>query len=77
MLSTSDAARQARSEAARHAIESRWAKTTDPAKRAAQTKPARIASAVRIVVDNWPELTETQQQRLRALLRPAGGGQDG
>jgi hypothetical protein len=54
MLSNSEAARQARSEAARHAIESRWAKTTDPAQRKAQTQPGRIASAVKVVVENWP-----------------------
>jgi hypothetical protein len=26
--------------------------------------------AVNTIVEQWPELTEVQQQRLRALLRP-------
>ena len=74
-LSTSEAARQARSEAARHAIEARWAGVS-PEERRRQTAAGRRASAVKTVVESWPELTEAQQQRLRALLRPvpeAGG----
>jgi uncharacterized protein YoaH (UPF0181 family) len=31
---------------------------------------ARRALALREIVAGWPELTEAQQQRLRALLRP-------
>jgi hypothetical protein len=75
MLSNSEAARQARSEAARHAIESRWAKVTDPAQRRRQTQAGRVASAVKVVVENWPELRPEQVARLRALLQQLGGGQ--
>jgi hypothetical protein len=74
-LSNSDAAVQARSEAARHAIETRWARTTDPEQRRAAIRPARLASAVRTLVDNWPELTPEQVSRLRSLLQPPEGGE--
>jgi hypothetical protein len=69
-LSQDKAAQQARSEAAQHAITARWAKTTDPAERRRQTQAGLRAAAVNRVVESWPELTEAQQQRLRALLRP-------
>lgn len=59
------------------AIRARWDKATDPAQRKAQTRPARIASAVRTIVDNWPELRPEQVARLRALLQPVGGDHDG
>lgn len=75
-LSQTEAARQARSEAGRHAIEARWAKVTDPAEREAQTAAMRRAAYVAGVIKNWPELTKDQQARLRALLRPVGGGAD-
>jgi hypothetical protein len=58
------------------AMHSVWERRT-PEQRAAITKNARVAAAVRTVVDNWPELTDAQQQRLRALLQPVGGGHDG
>jgi hypothetical protein len=64
------------SDAARELSRSRWAKVQDPAARRAATRPARISSAVSTLVENWPELTDAQVARLRALLQPPGGGQD-
>jgi hypothetical protein len=57
------------SESAKAAIASRWAGTT-PEDRRKSTAPARREHAIREIVDGWPELTEAQQARLRALLRP-------
>ena len=65
------------------ATRARWANST-PEQRRAGTAKARREYAVREIVENWPELTAEQQQRLRALLVPLnqadavlGGGQDG
>jgi hypothetical protein len=58
------------------ATRARWAGST-PEQRRAGTAKARREHAVREIVAQWPELTEDQQQRLRALLRPVGGGPDG
>ena len=74
-LSQDEASRAARSEQARHAIQSRWAKTTDPAERRRQTAAGRRAGAVKIIVEQWPELRPEQVAKLRALLQPVGGGQ--
>jgi hypothetical protein len=41
-----------------------------PEERKRRTHNARTAQAVKTIAENWPELTEAQQQRLRALLRP-------
>ena len=62
----------------RKAAAARWAGTTPEDRRQATAK-ARREHAVREIVAQWPELTEAQQQRLRALLRPLpeGGGHDG
>jgi hypothetical protein len=60
----------------RKAIAARWAGTTPEDRRRATAK-ARREHAVREIVAGWPELTEEQQQRLRALLRPVGGDLDG
>jgi hypothetical protein len=76
-LSNSEAARTARAEAARHAIEARWSRTTDPEQRRAQTRPARIAAAVRIIVDAAPDLTPDQVARLRAIFAAPGSGPHG
>jgi hypothetical protein len=46
-----------------------WA-TIPPEQRRQQTRKARLAHAVRELVDQAPELTETQRQRLAAILRP-------
>ena len=66
-------------ERARVASQARWAKVTDPDDRRAELRPARIASAVKAVVDAAPVLTDSQKAKLRAILTdPAeGGGQDG
>ena len=66
------------SEAAAAMGRSRWAKV--PANdRREQMQKVRLAGSVNQIVEHWPELTEQQQQRLRALLRPVpeGGGSDG
>lgn len=75
-LSMSEAARQARSEAGRHAIETRWSKVTDPDQRRRQTQPARVSAAVKVLVNNWPELRPNQMAQLRSLLQQPGGGPD-
>jgi hypothetical protein len=41
-----------------------------PEERRRRVAPSRRAMAVNTIVEQWPELTEVQQQRLRALLRP-------
>jgi hypothetical protein len=64
------------SERARVAARARWSGTTAEDRRKG-TAAARREYAVREIVAGWPELTEAQQQRLRALLRPPGGGHDG
>jgi hypothetical protein len=51
----------------------RWAGST-PEQRKAELRRARRALAVKEIVSGWPELTEEQQQRLRALLRPLPEG---
>jgi hypothetical protein len=53
-----------------------WAAKT-PEQRQAHAQNARRELAVREIVAGWPELTEAQQQRLRGLLQPVGGGHDG
>ena len=60
----------------RHAIQARWSRTTDPAQRRAETRPGRIAAAVKVLVDNWPELRPEQVAKLRGLLRQPGGSPD-
>jgi hypothetical protein len=60
----------------RQAARARWSGTT-PEDRHRATAKARREHAVREIVNGWPELTESQQQRLRDLLRPVGGGPDG
>jgi hypothetical protein len=69
-LSDSDAAVQARSEAARHAISARWAGTT-PEQRRAATRKARVAGAVSNICNNAHTLTDEQRARILAAL---GGG---
>jgi hypothetical protein len=59
----------------RAAGRARWAGTT-PEERRLATAKARREHAVRRVVESFPELDESQLQRLRALLRPVGGGPD-
>ena len=62
------------------ASRARWAKKTDPAERRAELLPARIASAVRTVVDAAPVLSDEQRARLRAILTdpaPKGGDDHG
>ena len=51
-----------------------WA-AIPPDERRRRTAPASRAAAVKVIVEQWPELTEAQQQRLRALLRPEGDPQ--
>jgi hypothetical protein len=58
----------ATSERSRHAIETRWSRTTDPEQRRAATGPARLAAAVKAVVDQAPNLTDEQRNRLRVIL---------
>lgn len=53
-----------------------WAAAT-PEQRRQATKPARIAHAVKELVDNWPELRPEQMARLRSLLQQPGGGPGG
>jgi 16S rRNA G1207 methylase RsmC len=48
----------------------------DAEQRRRETSAARRALAVKELVAAWPELTEQQQQRLRALLRPVPEGGD-
>jgi hypothetical protein len=47
----------------------RWAGST-PEQRKDALRKVRREQAVKAIVADWPELTEEQQQRLRALLRP-------
>jgi hypothetical protein len=49
-----------------------------PEQRKAETRPARLALAVKELVDQAPALTEDQKNRLRIILAqaPSGGGQD-
>ena len=54
----------------------RWSGTT-PEDRRRATMPAPIAHAVKTIVEDWPELTDDQVQRLRLILAQAGGGHDG
>jgi hypothetical protein len=75
-ISTSDEAARARSELARHATQTRWCKVTDPDQRRRQTQPARVAAAVKVLVDAWPTLDPAQVARLRSLLQQPGGGPD-
>jgi hypothetical protein len=46
-----------------------WA-ATPPEQRREQTRKARLAHAVKELVDQAPELTDDQRQRLTAILRP-------
>lgn len=64
------------SESGRAAVTARWEKYSDPARRSAQTEPARLAHAVKAVVDLAPALTQEQRNRLRVILTqaPSGGG---
>jgi hypothetical protein len=50
-----------------------------PEQRAAGARRARLALAVKELVDQAPELTEAQRNRLRVILTqaPSGGGRDG
>jgi hypothetical protein len=66
------------SERARRASNARWA-AKDQDQRKAETRPARLALAVKELVDQAPALTEDQKNRLRVILAqaPSGGGQDG
>jgi hypothetical protein len=56
-----------------------WANST-PEQRAAQGRKMRRALAIKEIVDQAPELTQEQRQRLALLLRPPeavqGGGPD-
>jgi hypothetical protein len=66
-------------ERARVAGEARWAGTTPEQRREAMRK-AKIASAVRTIVDQAPALSDTQRTKLHAILTtptPEGGGRDG
>jgi hypothetical protein len=66
-----------RSAQARHAITTRWAKTTDKTERQAATLSARVAAAVKVVVDQAPALSNSQKTKLRAILTdPPKGGDD-
>jgi hypothetical protein len=51
----------------------RWA-GIDRDQRRDATRAGRVASAVRTIVDNWPELRPEQVARLRGLLQPPGAG---
>jgi hypothetical protein len=54
----------------------RWAGTTPEQRREASRK-ARLAAAVKALVDQAPALTEDQKPRIRAILAqtPSGGAQ--
>jgi hypothetical protein len=67
-----------RTEAAAHARRIRL-ETATPEQRTAQTHKARLAAAVKAVVDRAPELTDDQRTRLRTIfIAPSeGGGRDG
>lgn len=65
-----------KTEQRRQAIQIRWSRTTDPAQRRRETTPGRVASAVKVLVDNWPELRPEQVAKLRSLLQQPGGGPD-
>jgi hypothetical protein len=60
----------------RRAIQARWSRTTDPAQRRRETAPGRVSAAVKVLVDNWPELRPDQVAKLRSLLQQPGGGHD-
>lgn len=49
-----------------------------PEQRQAETRPARLALAVKEIVDQAPALTEAQRSKLRVILAqaPSGGGHD-
>jgi hypothetical protein len=68
-LSTSDRARRA--------AQARWRDKTAE-QRQAETRPARLAHAIKELVDQAPALTEDQKNRLRVILTqaPSGGGHD-
>jgi acyl-CoA reductase-like NAD-dependent aldehyde dehydrogenase len=69
-LSMSADAVEARREAARHAIQARWSRTT-PEERRAATRKMRISSALRVITDAADDLTEDQKDRLfEALYGP-------
>ena len=70
-LSDSDAAVHARSEAARHAVNARWANTT-PEERRSQTRLARVAGAVSAICKNPNALTDEQRARLLRILTRDG-----
>jgi hypothetical protein len=57
-----------------------WTGTTAEERRKRTIRP-RVAYYVNRLVENWPELTDEQVARLRALLQPPeavkGGGRDG
>jgi hypothetical protein len=56
----------------------RWTgKSAD--QRQAETRPARLALAIKEIVDQAPALTDDQKNRLRVILTqaPSGGGRDG
>jgi hypothetical protein len=63
------------SERARVAAEARWSGKTAE-QRQAETRPARLAHAVKELVDQAPALTTEQRNKLRAILAqaPSGGG---
>jgi hypothetical protein len=63
-------------EAAAYARRVRWDKLT-PEQRSEETRPGRIAAAVKALVDQAPALTEEQKNRLRAILAAAPGGGPG
>jgi ribosomal 50S subunit-associated protein YjgA (DUF615 family) len=50
-----------------------WAEVP-PEERRRRIALASRAAAVKTIVEQWPELTEVQQQKLRALLRPVPEG---
>jgi hypothetical protein len=60
-----------RAEAARVAIESRWAGTT-PEQRRAGTHKARVASAVKCVAECWHELTDDQRAAIFQAMARGG-----
>jgi len=47
--------------------------------RKAETRPARLALAIKEIVDQAPALSDDQKNRLRVILTqaPSGGGPDG
>jgi hypothetical protein len=65
------------SERARRASNARWS-AKDPDQRKAETRPARLALAIKEIVDQAPALSDDQKNRLRVILTqaPSGGGPD-